>query len=139
MAIGNVIAKTAGATGLGLTLFTAHKAADMVSEEYSKEKTTAGLAERYKDTLSLSSPNIVEDAVKKSIFKFDMDTNFDSTFYKIKGYFQNLGAYLMRAAIPLSLSAGAFFTKGIFSKASAIGLAAYSGYYVLQKITGKED
>ncbi len=139
MAIGSILAKTAGATGLGLTFYSAHKSADMVSEEYSREKTTAGLAERFKDTLTLSSPNVVEDAVKKSIFKFDMDTNFDSTYYKIKSYFQNFGAFTLRAAIPLALSAGAFFTKGIFSKASAIGLAGYCGYYLLQKITGKED
>ncbi|MBR1754509.1 hypothetical protein IJ732_06695 [bacterium] len=126
MNISGILAKGAGAAGIGLLAYDAHHEAKEHSQMYSTRKKTDNIESLYYDTLSLSTPSRVKDKAKKAVLDLEMDTNIDTVFYRIGGYVKSLGESVVSKAIPLGLSALALLTKGVVSKASALGLAAYA-------------
>ena len=128
MNISGVLAKGVGAAGIGLLAYDAHHAAKDYGTMNSIRKTTDNVESLYVDTLYLNTPSRVKSKAKKAILNLHMDTGFDTTFHKITGYFKSLGTSVVENAIPLGLSAIALLSKGIVSKASAIGLIGYAAF-----------
>lgn len=126
MSISGVLAKGVGAAGIGLLAYDAHHAAKDYSTMNSIRKTTDNVESLYVDTLYLNTPSRVKSKAKKALLNFHMDTGIDTTLYKVTGYLKSLGTSVVENAIPLGLSAIALFSKGVVSKASAIGLLGYT-------------
>lgn len=126
MKISNILAKTVGAAGIGLLTYDAHTCAKDNSKMYSTRRKTDKIESLYYDTLNLSHPSRLKDSAKKTVLNLEMDSNVDTVFYKISGYVKSIGHYIVEHTIPIGLSAAALLTKGLVSKASAIGLAAYT-------------
>lgn len=136
MNVSNVVAKTVGVIGLGLIGYDSHCAGKMVASSYTKNTKATSLSERYMDDMKLDSPSTVKAGVKKGLFNFSLDENLSGFFTSIAGYAKGFGTMAVGNFIPVGLSLGAVFTKGLFSKVCGAGLLAYGGIFLAQEIFG---
>lgn len=138
MNISGILAKGAGAAGIGLLAYDAHHIAKEHSQMYSTRRKTDNIESLYYDTLSLSDGSYVKDKAKRAVLNIGMDTNIDTVCYKAGGYLRSMGDFVVNHAIPIGLSAAALLTKGVVSKASALGLAAYAAFDFLGEFGHKK-
>jgi len=136
MNVPNIITKTVGAIGLGLIAYDSHIAAKIESAAYPKECKANSLVQNNMDYLTLDSPSIVKQKVKKGILDFKTDETISEFCNGILGYFKGFGNMLTKHAVPLTLATGTVLTKGIFSKAFGAGLIAYGGIFLAQEFFG---
>lgn len=142
MTVGNFLAKTAGVVGLGLVAYDSHIAGKYRCDANAKNHKAKDLAENYLDDLSLSSPSIVREEVKKGIFRYNVDENISGFFHGIAGYVKGFGSMLAHNAIPFALAVGALIPtggkagRGMFSKFCGVGLVAYGAMYLAQEFFG---
>ena len=110
MNISGILAKGAGAAGIGLLAYDAHHIAKEHSQMYSTRRKTDNIEALYYDTLSLSEPSVVKDKAKHAVLNLGMDTNIDTVFYRISGYVKSLGDFIVNHAVPIGLSSAALLT-----------------------------
>lgn len=135
--VSGAIAKAAGVAGIGIIGYDAHHAAVEEAREVEKGEKADTLALHFMEDMKADSPSVVKAAIKKHVFLCHLDENFTDFFANIKGYCAGFTKMVTSNTIPLALSAGALFIKNkALSKASAIGLAAYSSIFLLQTAFG---
>lgn len=132
----NILTKAVGAAGIGLIAYDSHVAGKIESASYPKERKAAGLVMDHMDYLTMDSPSIVKQKVKKGILDFKTDENISEFFHCIEGYFKGFGNMLVGHVVPLTLATGTVLTKGIISKAFGAGLLAYGGIFLAQEFFG---
>lgn len=131
----NIITRAVGAAGLILVGIDAHNMGKMESSKNRNNIKAAGLSERYLDDMKMESPSVVDNAVKKRIFKYAVDENFTGFFTSVAGYTKGFGSMLVNDVIPLGLAAGTvLMPKGFLSKSFGVGLLAYGVIHVLQDV-----
>lgn len=142
--ITNILTKSLGAAAVGLVVYDAHNAGKIKAPMNEKTRKANRLEERYLDDMKLSSPSVVESAVKKRMFQYSLDENITPTYNNITGYFKGFGSMLVDHAIPLGLALGALLFggikgKGVFgvvSKFCGAGLLVYGGMFLLREAFG---
>lgn len=136
LTVTGVLAKAAGVAGLGMVAYDAHTSGQIEAPRSQKSLKADNLTEHYLNDMKLESPSKVQSEMKKRIFNFYADENISSFFSNIGGYVKGLSTSVVQNVIPLGLSVGAIFTKGLLSKGFGIGLAAYGGIFLLQEAFG---
>ena len=136
MDVTRILTKTVGVVGLGLIGYDAHVAGKIESSSYQKRCTADGVTRAYENTMKLENPSVVEAKGKTAFFNYQLENNLSDFFTGIAGYLKGAGSMLVGNVIPLALSAGTVFTKGLASKACGIGLLAYGGIFFIQNILG---
>ena len=134
--ISNILVKTAGAIGLGLVAYDSHVAGKIEAAAYPKECKANGLVKDHMDYMTMDSPSIVKQKVKKGVLDFKTDENISTFFHGIEGYFKGFGNMLVGNIVPLALATGTVLTKGVVSKVFGAGLLAYGGMFLLQEVLG---
>lgn len=132
----NSATKVVGGASIAMIAYDSHEAAKIRASAYAKNHKAEGLAERYMDDLKLESPSTIRGGVKKGLFRYSVDENLTGFFASVAGYFKGLGSMLVRNVVPLTLAAGTFVGKGLFSKMCGAGLIAYGGIFLLQEMFG---
>lgn len=132
----NYLTKAVGVAGLGLIAYDAHYAGKMEAPVYEKNHKAESLADRYIDDTKLESPSVIQSAVKKRLFQYNMDENLTGFFTSTAGYLKGFTSMLVGNVVPLGLSVGTFLGKGTFSKLCGAGLIAYGGIFLLQEAFG---
>ena len=120
------LAKGVGITALGFIAHDSHILGKIQADTYSNVKDANITAKRYTDTMQLSNPSDTLDGMKKSVLRFEMNSNWRRFFNSAIGYLKGFTSMLVNEVIPLTLGTAALFGKDVLSKGSAIGLAGYA-------------
>ena len=129
--------KAAGALGIGMIAYDAHKYAKHKSNLSAKKaRVDAGMY--YLDNaLYASSPSTINDKIKWKIFDFESRNTFRGMVNAGKGYVKGFVGMLADDIIPLGLSLAALLTKGkVAPKVAGGALGAYSIYAFAKNILG---
>ncbi|MFI3300786.1 MAG: hypothetical protein R3Y28_05130 [Candidatus Gastranaerophilales bacterium] len=129
---GNYIAKGIGAAAIGICGYDAHVMGKLQSDVYAQSNDANAMNKAFSNTMYLSNPSMSTDKMKKEVFRFEAESNYRNFFNSGIGYFKGLGSMLVRDAIPITMGLVAVMSKGVMSKCSAIGLAAYAGVSFLK-------
>ncbi len=125
-----------GIVALGLVAYDAHIIGRLQADSYSKQKDADACMGTYSNTQYLSSPSTTTSDMKKVVHKWEMDCNFRHFVNSGIGYFKGVGQMLINEIVPFTLGLGACFGKGLWGKASAIGLGVYAGIKFFKDILG---
>lgn len=133
-----ILAKAAGAAGLGLVLYDAHTAGSIEAPRTERNVKENTLQDHFLRNMSQEGPSIVGSEMKKKVFNFYLDENISSPFTSTTGYVKGFSSMLVQNAVPLGLSAAALMTRGFLSKAFGVGLLAYGGMFLFREFLGGE-
>lgn len=120
------LAKGTGIAALGLVARDAHVIGKLQADTYAQSRDANAVQRTFNNTLYLSNPSMTQDAMKKTVFRWETENNFRNFFNSGIGYFKGVGSMLVNNVIPFSLGLGALLGKGNWGKGSALGLGAYA-------------
>lgn len=129
--------KAAGALGIGMIAYDAHKhAKHKANISAKKARVDAGLY--YLDNaMHGSSPSAINDKLRWKIFDIETRNNFRGMVNAGKGYVKGFMGMLGDDILPLGLSLAALLTKGkVAPKIAGGALGAYSLYAFAKNILG---
>ncbi len=129
--------KAAGALGIGMIAYDAHKYAKHKSN-ISANKARVDATMYYLDNaMHASSPSAVNDKIKWKLFDLESRNTLRGAIGAAKGYVRGFVGMLTDDIVPLGLSLAALLTKGkIAPKVAGGALGAYSLYAFAKNILG---
>lgn len=140
MAIAPIITKyaikAAGAVGIGICAYDAHKKGARRAKTYSNQKKLEALDYYYNNSRNLPTGSYFNSKVKDKVLDLEYKNNFRRFINKPVGYVKGFTNMMVHDALPWALSVAALATKGVAAKVSGVALAGYSVYAFAKNILG---
>jgi hypothetical protein len=129
--------KAAGAAGLGICLYDAHKQGRYRSQIESRKGNIQAGIDWFDNTRNVNTPSQFNANVKDGLFNFEIQNNFRAFINSGIGYVKGACEMMFNDLLPIGLSVAAIATKGkTSSKVAAGALALYSTYAFAKNILG---
>ena len=128
--------KAAGAVGVGICAYDAHKKGARRAKTYSNKKKFEALDYYYNNSRNLPKGSYFNSKVKDKILDLEYKNDFRRFINKPVGYVKGFANMMICDAVPWALSIAALATKGVAAKVSGIALAGYSVLAFAKNILG---
>lgn len=140
MSIGSVIGKyaikAAGAAGVGLLAYDAHKRGVGQADIQRNKKKFEALDYYWENSRNMPSASHVNAKLKDKLFDFELHNNFRSFVNKGIGYVSGFCNMVTEDIVPWGLSTAAILTKGTAAKVSGAALGVYALYAFAKNVCG---
>ena len=128
--------KAAGAVGVGICAYDAHKKGVRNAKTHSNKKKLEALDYYYNNSRNLPKGSYFNSNLKEKILDLEYKNDFRRFINKPVGYVKGFANMMIHDAVPWALSIATLATKGVAAKVSGAALAAYSVYAFAKNILG---
>lgn len=118
--------KAAGAAGVGIILYDAHKHGQYRANVERTNKEAIATNKWFENSRNVNSFSRFNSSLKDKVFKFELKENIMGTINAAAGYAKGFTRMIAGDIIPLGLSIAAIATKGTAAKVSGAALGIYS-------------
>lgn len=133
---GQIIAKAAGAAGIGMVAYDANHIGKVQADRFASEKDAKATAYYHNNTLYSTNMSKIEAGIKDKALQMQLNQGWRRFINLGIGYVKGFNSMLVEHVVPLGLGIGALFTKGKLSKGFAAGLGVYAAFSVIKNFFG---
>ena len=131
-----IVTGAIGLVGLGIIAYDAHNVGKIQADLYASERDAKATLYYLNNDMYLTSMSRSQEKVKDFAYKSELGQGWRRFINTPIGYICGFCSMLVSHVVPLGLSLGALFSKGITSKVCAGGAVLYGAYELLKNIFG---